>query len=733
MAAISFAYDAAYGRVISRTDGIGETKFSYHPLSPARPGAGELAEISVPVAGVPGMTDTISYDYDAIGRSIGQSLNGSEEHADYDQLGRVSAIRNDLDQFSLQYANATTRVREFVAAHGPRAVLEYYAAQAGGQLRQMQVKKANGKPLAAFGYRYNARGNIVAFAESYLVQALPQFDKVAGAGSLLPPTAASGASGDRSQPGPPTNPGFVLLWMAFALLATLALTRRRLRVLLPLLVPVLLGGSCSEAQLGSKNSGSARLTRYDYDATHRLTSALVTRTVPTAAAIDGKVAGLSAALVGDEASYHYAYDASSNLTAIDAAGERRELSYDAANRLRQGSYDPDGNPTELDGAAYEWDANNRLVRRSAGQDGSEFTYDGSGRLVRVAERSGDRLIADHAYTWCGARRCLERDLTQPGAHIGSIRQLIDETGRVRAQYDYDPYGRATKESGDLDSDIGYAGYSRHAASGLSFALHRAYDPTHGRWLNRDPVGEASDLNLYAYLGGDPVDGSDPLGLWAGVDDAVATGVGALSGLVGQGIADAISGELSGWQDYTAAAVGGAAGGEAFLYGGPIAAGAVTGAVTNATRQGLNIASGRQCEFSFTNLAIETGVGAVGGAVGKQLGKFVPGLAAKATANSNVKVLGRLADTAVAKEWAGHEVFDIADWPLEKNAQWVASGIEAHQNFYLASPLERNLVQDSGAFKGQPTVYALELEQLAKAGYKRIGDYLVHPANLVNFQ
>ena len=43
------------------------------------------------------------------------------------------------------------------------------------------------------------------------------------------------------------------------------------------------------------------------------------------------------------------------------------------------------------------------------------------------------------------------------------------------------------------------------------------------------------------------------------------------------------------------------------------------------------------------------------------------------------------------------------------------------------------MQASGAFKGQPTVYALELEQLAEAGYKRIGDYMVHPANPVNFQ
>jgi hypothetical protein len=37
-------------------------------------------------------------------------------------------------------------------------------------------------------------------------------------------------------------------------------------------------------------------------------------------------------------------------------------------------------------------------------------------------------------------------------------------------------------------DIGYAGYFYHAVSGLNFALYRAYDPVHARWLNRDPIG-----------------------------------------------------------------------------------------------------------------------------------------------------------------------------------------------------------------------------------------------------
>lgn len=43
------------------------------------------------------------------------------------------------------------------------------------------------------------------------------------------------------------------------------------------------------------------------------------------------------------------------------------------------------------------------------------------------------------------------------------------------------------------------------------ALFRAYDPDLGRWINRDPLGEAGGLNLYAYCSGNPVNLVDPEG------------------------------------------------------------------------------------------------------------------------------------------------------------------------------------------------------------------------------
>jgi len=109
-------------------------------------------------------------------------------------------------------------------------------------------------------------------------------------------------------------------------------------------------------------------------------------------------------------------------------------------------------------------------------------------------------------------RCLAHDNTQSGSpvstqyfnqgiilggtpyyyvrdRLGSVAQLVTKSGTIATQYTYDPYGNRTTVSGSVVLDIAYAGYFYHAASGLDFTMHRAYDPIHARWLNRDPIGE----------------------------------------------------------------------------------------------------------------------------------------------------------------------------------------------------------------------------------------------------
>lgn len=261
---------------------------------------------------------------------------------------------------------------------------------------------------------------------------------------------------------------------------------------------------------------TAQTTSYTYDAANRLTSGLISGSTPQ---------------------YAYGYDAASNPTSITSGGSQQTLTYTSTNAITTGTYDASGSPTTLGNSTYSWDGADRLVSvsNSTNNTTSTFTYDGLGRLVRIIDSSGGAVVADHSYTWCGTARCLAHDNTQSGSPIstqyfrqgvitagtpyyyvadrlGSIAQLVSASGAVAAQYTYDPYGNRTIVSGAVVADIGYAGYFSHAASGLAFAMYRAYDPAHGRWLNRDPLGEAGGLNLYAYVEGNPVSRIDPLGL-----------------------------------------------------------------------------------------------------------------------------------------------------------------------------------------------------------------------------
>jgi RHS repeat-associated protein len=98
--------------------------------------------------------------------------------------------------------------------------------------------------------------------------------------------------------------------------------------------------------------------------------------------------------------------------------------------------------------------------------------------------------------------------------VGSVRLVVNvSTGVVAERLDYDEFGNALSDSAPGFQPFGFAGGLRGLDTGLTRFGARDYDPVAGRWTARDPLlFEGRQLNLYSYVGEDPVNRLDPTGL-----------------------------------------------------------------------------------------------------------------------------------------------------------------------------------------------------------------------------
>ncbi|MCC6289882.1 MAG: hypothetical protein IT249_18550 [Chitinophagaceae bacterium] len=207
-------------------------------------------------------------------------------------------------------------------------------------------------------------------------------------------------------------------------------------------------------------------------------------------------------------------------------------------------------------------------------------------------------------------------------------QVVHTRGRLLNEMHYYPdgltmYALTSRAYGKLQTNFGYQGKEMqngefYDGSGLEEYDFEAryYDPQLGRWHNQDPANQFA--SPYLAMANVFTTGQDPDGRYFGIDDLIAAGLGAIINLGSQ----IISGNVHGIGDAFGYFITGAAAGEAGLYGGPMAAGAVLGLGNSLTNHFAN--GGNFSNLNIGSLAFSTTMGAVTGyASGAVSGAITP--------------------------------------------------------------------------------------------------------------
>lgn len=480
-AAVSLAYDPYYPRRISMTDGIGTTGFSYVPVG--QPGALKLAGETGPF----GTNDSVSYDYDALGRITGLTTAVASSYS-YDPLGRLSQEHNPLGTFDYSYLGDTDQLtwRLMTAPNGqPGLALsqDYESNRGDRQLRRLMYFDGHGHRLTTLqDYRHSP-------------------EHLLTAASMVLPSLASSHAHDHDGEDHPSGDRDARHWGH----ASEGDDAERE------------GHDHDDWDHGHRTWGYGGFWRYRYDNAYRLT----------------------AVRHGRHGDARFDYDAAGNL--LGASGTASPFTA-TANNLNQlatvngqaWQYDADGHLIDDGTHTYSWDAAGRLIGvtdQATGQV-TAYRYDGLGRRVEITVSGTAAAPTDTRYLWCGSAVCemtdargnVTADLFTQGElrganalyyvrdQLGSVIGVANAEGRLQGTARYDAYGSTTSARGTR-ADVGYAGMLHDPASSLYLTLFRAYDPSVGRWLSRDPIGELGGENIYAYTGDNPINGADAYGLW----------------------------------------------------------------------------------------------------------------------------------------------------------------------------------------------------------------------------
>jgi RHS repeat-associated protein len=243
--------------------------------------------------------------------------------------------------------------------------------------------------------------------------------------------------------------------------------------------------------------------------------------------------------LNDTVVQQYTYDVNGNCTGTLAS----TATYDPQDRLLTHGgltyqFDDDGFLAARGADTFQYSATGELLKAEVGGETITYAYDGIGRRVACTDSSGTVQYL-YGCLFCPFLVTATRDASgvlttylyddndfligfnREGAlyyvavdQVGTPRVIAGANGDVVKTMQFDPRGVMTSDSNpSFDFTFGFACGLADPTTGLVRFGLRDYEPLTGRWTARDPLFfAASQGNLYAYIGNDPINRRDPSGL-----------------------------------------------------------------------------------------------------------------------------------------------------------------------------------------------------------------------------
>lgn len=535
----SFTYDK-FGQLLSATDPLSNaTQFTYN--------GGDVAEVSDP------LTRTVKVIHDSVGRPISvQNASGNKVAYQYDVLNRATSIINPLQGVTSYGYDANGNLSSLTDA---RTGVTNYSYDNMDQLVTRSDQLSNDKT-----FEYNLDGTLDQATDrkgqttSYTYDELRRLTQV--------------TYDDTSTTSYTYDDGNRITQIVDSIAGTTNIGYNDFDRVTSVATPQ---GTVSytydaAGRRASMTVAGETAIDYTYDNADRLTQiAQGSTTITIAYDNAGRRISLS---LPNGITTEYTYDAASQVTAItykksgvtignltytyDSAGQRTAIggsygrmglpsaitggTYNVANQQtalggQSLTYDLNGNLTGDGTNTYTWNARNQLVSMTRTGMSASFQYDSLGRRINKTV-NGSTVT----YVYDGPHVVQEKVSGSPTANIilgaldevlirtdasdswsplvdgnGNTLGLTDSSGVVQTEYTYQPFGGTTVSGSSNGNPSQYSGRDNDA-TGLYYYRGRYYSPTLHRFISEDPIGFLGGVNLYGYVGNNPISYVDPYGL-----------------------------------------------------------------------------------------------------------------------------------------------------------------------------------------------------------------------------